>query len=190
MKTLIVSGGIGSGKSALCAMLAERGIPVYDCDSRAKELYTCVPGLMNLVEEALGESFHTEEIPLDRKALSRRIFSDPMARQKLEDILYPALLEDFEAWRTAQDAPLVALESAVILSKSVFDGVGDFIIWVDAPLDRRLERVCRRDALSSVEVKSRMDAQKSEAGKADVVIRNDGTLMDLSEKLDEVLEKI
>lgn len=190
MKTILVSGGIGSGKSVFCAMLEERGVPVYDCDSRAKELYTSYPGLLSEVEEALGDCFHTPDGQLDRGALAKRIFSSDSDRDKLESILYPLLLEDFKAWRSSRKEKAVALESAVILSKPVFDGVADYVIWLEAPEGKRVERVISRDGSSRQEVLSRMEAQFSCAEKADIVIHNDGSLSDLSRKMDEVFEKL
>ncbi len=190
MKTILVSGGIGSGKSVFCAMLKERGVPVYDCDSRAKELYASYPGLLSEVEEALGDCFHTPDGQLDRGALARRIFSSASDRDKLESILYPLLLEDFKTWRSSRKEKAVALESAVILSKPVFDGVADYVIWLEAPEGKRVERVISRDGSSRQEVLSRMEAQFSCAEKADIVIHNDGSLSDLSLKTDEVFEKL
>ena len=190
MKTILVSGGIGSGKSVFCAMLEKRGVPVYDCDSRAKELYTSYPGLLSEVEEALGESFRTPDGQLDRGALAKRIFSSATDRDTLESILYPLLLDDFKAWRSSRKEKAVALESAVILSKPVFDGVADYVIWLEAPEGKRVERVISRDGSSRQEVLSRMEAQLSCAEKADIVIHNDGSLSDLSRKMDEVFEKL
>ena len=54
MKTVIVTGGIGSGKSAVCALLQERGIPVYECDARTKGLYARRPSLITQLERPLG----------------------------------------------------------------------------------------------------------------------------------------
>ena len=171
-------------------MLKERGVPVYDCDSRAKELYASYPGLLSEVEEALGDCFHTPDGQLDRGALARRIFSSASDRDKLESILYPLLLEDFKTWRSSRKEKAVALESAVILSKPVFDGVADYVIWLEAPEGKRVERVISRDGSSRKEVLSRMEAQFSCAEKADIVIHNDGSLSDLSLKTDEVFEKL
>lgn len=190
MKTLIVSGGIGSGKTAVCDLLKARGIPVYDCDSRAKSLYETCPGLLFQIEEALGQKFTSPDGKLDRKALSERIFSDSAAREALESILYPALLEDFKAWRSSRTESVVALESAVILSKPVFDGAGDYVIWVEAPRSERISRVMARDGMAREEVLRRIETQESCASKADIVINNDGSPEKLSRALERVLKKI
>ena len=77
-KTVIVTGLIGSGKSAVCALLRERGIPVYDSDARTKRLYDSSPVLVERLEAALGIGLRGEDGRLDRKALAARIFSEPL----------------------------------------------------------------------------------------------------------------
>jgi len=190
MKTLIISGGIGSGKSVVAALLVRRGIPVYDCDSRSKQLYEEIPGLLGTLEERLGCPLRDARGHFDRSALARLIFQRQEARETVEALLYPALLEDFKAWRNAREEPLVALESAVILSKPVFDGIGDIVIWVEAPAALRLERVRSRDALSEEAVLSRMRAQEDFSSRADYILYNDGTLSDLETKVGNIIDHL
>ena len=173
MKTVLVTGGIGSGKSSVCALLRERGVPVYDADSRTKALYDSSPGLLDRMEDALGLPLRGEGGLLDRKALSAVIFSDTVARRTVEDVVYPAVLDDFRRWRsTFADAPFVVLESAVALSHPLFDGVFDAVVLVDAPEELRIARVMRRDGLSRAEVLGRMAAQELPFHRADIVLTN------------------
>lgn len=190
MKTLIISGGIGSGKSVVAAIVRKRGIPVYDCDSRAKALYDEVPGLLEALEDRLGGGLRQKGGSLDRPALAGRIFSDSRAREAVEALLYPALLEDFKAWRASRSERLVALESAVILSKPLFDGIGDVIIWVDAPAKIRLSRVRFRDGLSEDAVFSRMRSQEDLSSRADYIIYNEGTLSDLEVQVGNIIDHL
>ena len=175
MRTVIVTGGIGSGKSAVCALLRERGIPVYDCDSRAKALYSRRPALTARLEEALGMPLRDSEGRLDKARLAARIFSDSRARETLEGILYPALLQDFKRWRSRQKAPFVVLESAIILSKPLFDGLADAVVWVDSPEELRIRRTMARDGASREEVLGRIRAQALPLEIADVILPNEGT---------------
>lgn len=176
MKTVILTGLIGSGKSAVSALLRERGIPVYDSDARTKDLYDRVPGLVSRLEKALEVSLRDAAGRLDRRALASVIFASPAAREKLEAIVYPLVKEDFLRWRDAQEAaPFVVLESAVILSKPVFDGVGDAVVLVTAPLQVRLQRVVARDGCTPEEALLRMQAQSIPEDRVDVVLSNDGT---------------
>lgn len=185
MKTIVVTGGIGSGKSAVCALLRARGVPVYDCDRETKLLYERVPGLIERLEEVLGISLKAADGRLDRAVLSRCIFSDPSARETLESIVYPLVKQDFEAWRARQEgAAFVVLESAVILSKPLFAGVGDAVVLVTAPEDLRLRRVMARDGLSEEAVRARMSAQVPV--KAALVLENAGT----PEELEAAVERV
>ena len=187
MNTVIVTGLIGSGKSAVCALLRERGIPVYDSDARTKELYERKPGLVECLEQALGLPLKGADGRLDRKALSARIFADEAARRTLEGIVYPAVLQDFKRWRSRQKgAPFVVLESAVILSKPVFDGVAQAVVLVTAREDVRLRRVMGRDALPEAAVRARMAAQEIPEGKVSAFIANDGSPEELEKAVDEV----
>ena len=177
MLTIIVTGGIGSGKSAVCALLARRGIPVYDSDSRTKALYDSAPGLKEKIEAELGIPF---------SGLAKLIFSNSEAREKLEAIVYPLVRADFEAWRdTQKDAPLVVLESAIILSKPIFDGIADGVVAVTAPDDVRMERLISR-GLTEEDARHRMASQSIDLSKAGAVIHNDGTLQSLSRKVSRV----
>lgn len=177
MKTVIVTGGIGSGKSAVCAMLRERGIPVYDSDSRTKSLYDKYPSLVENLELALGQALKLPDSTLDRKKLAGVIFSDSSAREKVEAVVYPFVLKDFKRWRSRYGkAPFVVLESAVILSKPVFDGIADAVVLVDAPLELRLQRISLRDGSSMDAALERVKAQEEVSrDKVTEVIVNDSS---------------
>lgn len=174
---VIVTGPIGSGKSAVCALLRSRGIPVYDCDRRAKELYRRRPAMTAALEERLGIRLLLPDGRLDRAGLAGLIFRDPSAREQLEALVYPELLKDFKRWKSRQKgAPFVVLESAVILSKPVFAGVARFVLSVEAPEEVRLRRVLARDGGTEAEARRRMQAQEiPPASAVDVRIVNEGT---------------
>lgn len=186
MKTVVITGLIGSGKSAVCALLRERGIPVYDADARTKGLYDRRPALVTRLEEALGLPLRRKDGSLDRAALAGRIFSDPAARETLEGMVYPLVLQDFKRWRARQKGEWVALESAVILSKPLFDGVADAVVLVTAPEPVRLQRVMARDQLPEDAVRARMMAQSIPMEKVDVVLSNEGDPSCLSQAVEQM----
>ena len=171
MKTVVVTGLIGSGKSAVCALLEQRGIPVYNADERTKALYDRRPSLVARLEKALGKPLRLPEGGLDRKALAAVIFSDAAAREKLEGIVYPLVMQDFLRWKARQkgDIPFVVLESAVLLSKPLFDGTYDAAVLVTASF-RGLQWQETGKA-----VLARMEAQELPQDKVDAVLTNDGT---------------
>ena len=170
MKTVLITGGIASGKSEVCRWLASKGLPVYDSDSRTKALYDSVPGLKARVEEAIGLPFAQIGV----------IFEDAAKREALEAVVYPEVLKDFLGWRAAQTGPVVFFESAIALEKPIFDGLWDEVWLVRAPLEQRLARNPRTAA--------RLASQK-ETGEeqADVVIENDSSLEELHKKVDFLL---
>ena len=189
MKTILVTGGIGSGKSEVCRHLVSRGIPVYDSDERTKRLYDEVPDLAARVDASLGGGMLDAGGRLDRKALAAAIFSDPEALRRLEAIVHPEVLADFLRWRDTQDSEAVVMESAIAAGLPLFKGVFDCVILVDAPEEIRLERACSRDGASMEAVLGRIRAQHHDPGLADAVIVNDSTLEVLLSRTDEVLEK-
>ena len=190
MKTVLVTGGIGSGKSLVCRHLASRGFPVYDSDSRAKCLYDEVPDLPARVDEALGGGVLDADGRIDRRALAAAVFSDPPALRKLEAIIHPEVLEDFLRWRDAQDAGAVFMESAIAATLPLFRGVFDAVVLVDAPEADRLRRACSRDGARPEDVLERIRAQRFDGFVPDAVIVNDGTKEELCARTDEMLEKV
>lgn len=162
MRTLVVTGGIGSGKSTVCRYLALKGIPVYDSDSRARNLYDDKTFVSRL-EQALGCTVTGADGRVDTVKLSSVIFSDPLRLNTLESIVHPAVKEDFIRWRLSfpeGSVPFVILESAIILKKPLFKDIADKVLLVDAPLQTRLERACSRDGVSRDRILERMKGQK------------------------------
>lgn len=187
MKTIVLTGLIGSGKSAVAVLLRRRGVPVYDSDSCAKQLYARRPALVRRMEEALGTPIRTAEGKLDKRLLAAAIFSDEQAREKVEALVYPVLLQDFKRWRGKQEgAPFVVLESAVILSKPLFDGLWDAVVVVTAPREVRLRRVMARDGASEEAVLARMAAQDIPHSSSQVLLPNEGT----PEALEAAVERV
>lgn len=191
MRTVAVTGGIGSGKSSVCAFLAARGIPVYDTDSAAKKLYAKDDSLLDAIEEAFGCGIRLADGSLDRAKLSSIVFPSPEKLKKLESIVHPAVLRDFKRWNAMQSSrfdgqpasetffgksPFCVMESAIILGKPEFLSVVSKVVLVDAPLATRLQRACERDNTSQESVIQRMASQRFDISKVDAFINNNGTL--------------
>ncbi len=162
MKTLVITGGIGSGKSEVCRILERYGVVArYDADARVKALYSAHPTLLDDIEKALECRLRNDEGRFVPSLLSARIFSDREALEKVEALVFPALLDDYETFTCGRGADeIVVFESATILEKPCFDGFGDYVILVDAPFEVRLERACRRDGAGREAVLARMSNQK------------------------------
>ncbi len=201
MKTVAITGGIGSGKSAVRAILAERGIPVYDSDSAAKGLYAKDDSLLDAVEETFGCGLRLPDGTFDGARLASIVFSSPEKLRTLEGIVHPAVLMDFKRWNAMQSVrfegqgcsgtffgrePFCVMESAIILDKPEFMAVVSKVVMVDAPLALRLERACRRDAASQEAIIQRIAAQRFDLSKVDAFIRNNGTLAHLKTETEKV----
>lgn len=183
MKVLVITGGIGSGKSAVCRILHEAGVTAqYNADERVKALYSAHPTLLNDIQTSLGCVLRNEDGDFVPAMLASRIFSDPQALLIVESLVFPALMEDFKAFAQAhEEEDILVFESATILEKPQFEGFGDKVVLVDAPYEVRLERACARDEVDKAAVEARMANQKlmnrlSEGGydpRIDAVIMND-----------------
>lgn len=187
-----LTGGIGSGKSAVASYLRKKGVPVFDSDSAAKKLYDDDIIVSNL-EHRLGCSLRTPEGLFDRKALADRIFSSPGDMAAVESVVHPAVLADFEDWRRtavsewggyAGQPPFVVMESAIVLEKPLFDGVFDAVVLVDAPLEVCVARAARRDGASEEAVRLRASRQHFDMSRVDAVIINDCDLSTLRIRTD------
>lgn len=199
MKVMVVTGGIGSGKSLVCRILSERfGYPVYEADAKVKELYVLKPALLDAIEMALGMTFRDADGRFCPHMLAAAVFTDRGALDKVEALVFPALKEDFAAFAALHsEKEYVVFESATVLEKPQFDGFGDVTVLVDAPFELRLERVIARDAMPKEKVLERMANQRlmnvlSEGGKdsrIDYVIMNEGKMTEVGEKVAEMLEK-
>lgn len=138
MICIAITGGIGSGKSYVSALLEKAGIPVYNADNESKRLTTenaeirC--GLVNL----LGEEVYAEGV-LNKHMLASYLFANAENAARVNAIIHPCVKKDFKQWMEMHaESELVALESA-ILYESGFDDVVDTVVVVYAPKETEAE---------------------------------------------------
>lgn len=155
-----VTGGIGSGKSTVCELLRDRGVAVYDSDSRAKQLMAESEALREQLIAAFGAECYNAE-GLDRAFLASKVFGNEEALQQLNGIVHPAVRADFQVWAELQSSPYVVLESA-ILFEAGFETEVDATLAVMAPMPMRLERTMARDGVDKESVMRRMEHQLSD----------------------------
>ncbi|MBR2025907.1 MAG: dephospho-CoA kinase [Alistipes sp.] len=173
MKKIAICGGIGSGKSTVCQMFAERGVAIYDSDSRAKALMNESEPLRKALMAEFGAECYEGGV-LNRPYLAQRVFASPEQLAKLNAIVHPAVKEDFLRWAEEQSGDYVILESA-ILYESGFDSLVDKVVAVLAPLPLRIERAMQRDGASREQIEARIKAQMSDdelMARADFAIVN------------------
>ena len=155
-----LAGDLGSGKSTVCHLLADRGVAVYDSDARAKALMNESDVLRDELVKAFGEECYTAE-GLNRGYLASRVFGNEEALESLNAIVHPAVREDFRVWAEQQSSVYVVLESA-ILFEAGFESEVDATLAVMAPMPMRLERTMARDGVDKESVMRRMEHQLSD----------------------------
>lgn len=169
-----LTGGIGSGKTAVANTFAAMGVPVTDTDALAHAL--TAPGTpgFQLVLEAFGTSFRRPDGTLDRAALRRLVFADASARTRLESILHPLIRAAARRVIDEWTAPYGVLVVPLLLERTGSTPV-DRVLVVDCPEDEQVRRVVARSGLSAAEVRAIMATQLNRAdrlARADDVLDN------------------
>lgn len=183
---IAITGGIGSGKSFVCRLLADRGITVYDCDAAAKRLMHTSEALQNSLRQLVGADVY-DGTQLQKAVLASYILASEANKQAVNDIVHPAVAADFES------SGLTWLESAILFD-SQFDRRVSFdrVVCVSAPLEVRLARVMSRDGIGrakALEWVGRQMSQDEVERRSDFVIVNDGSA-DLDSQLTQLLSAV
>ena len=169
-----ITGNIGSGKSYVCALFRHLGIPVFDSDYEAKQLYDRSE-VKERITARYGEEVYREDGHLNRRRLADRLFSHPEELAFVEGLLYPILNDYFNEWAEEQETPYVLYESALIFEKGL-EEMFDAIVVVTASEATRIRRVMFRDHCTEEQVRARMALQLPEsekAARADYLITHD-----------------
>ncbi|GAB3125816.1 dephospho-CoA kinase [Streptomyces calidiresistens] len=193
MLTVGLTGGIGSGKSAVTRLLAERGAVVVDADRVAREVVEPgTEGLAAVVAE-FGPGVLARDGTLDRERLGRIVFSDPARLAALNAIVHPLVARRSAELRAAAPADAVVVHDVPLLVENGLAGMYDLVVVVDAPEEVRLDRLVRSRGMTGADARARMAAQADRAARlavADRVLTNDGTLADLEIRVAELWEEL
>ena len=191
-----ITGCIGSGKSYVCSLFREQGIPIFDSDLEAKRLYD-QPEIREAIVARFGEAMYRADGSLDRRRMASVVFADACALGFVEATLYPALNAWFAEWAEQQEAPFVLYESALIFEKHL-ESLFDAVVVVSASEATRVRRVMVRDHCTEEQVRSRMALQWPQSDKltkADYVIVHeeddeDAFLMEQIQKISSELRSV
>lgn len=185
-----ITGGIGSGKSYVCQLLKQRGIPIYHCDDEAKRLMVESSTIRQELNQLIGKDAYRDG-QLNKPLIAQYLFADTTHAAQINSIVHPVVKQDFIEWVARQKASTIVQECALLFETEFTDTV-DCSILIYAPLDVRLRRVMQRDHATRQQVLARMAQQMDEEEKrklADFIILNDGTT-NLNEQIEELLERI
>lgn len=177
MKTIGITGGIGSGKSVVCRLLKTLNYPVYDSDEQAKILMKESPAIISQLTSLIGEDAYIGG-EINKPKISSFIFSSEYNLSRVNSIVHPEVCAHFDKWRLSQSSEVVFVESA-ILYESGLSGMVDEVWCVVADEEERIKRVMKRNAIGRQDVVARINSQISDnerIKKADVVIDNSGNI--------------
>ena len=184
-----LTGGIGSGKSEVARLLAERGAVVVDSDRLAREVVAPgTPGLAAVVA-AFGPDILNADGTLARDRLAAVVFADEKARARLNAIVHP-LVGAAAAERLAAAPPdAVVVHDVPLLVEAGMAAAFDVVVVVDAPREVRLARLVGPRGMARADAEARIDAQATREERlavADHVITNDGSLAELAAQVDRL----
>ncbi|MDA9124568.1 dephospho-CoA kinase [Flavobacteriaceae bacterium] len=173
MKIIGLTGGIGSGKSTISKEFKSNSIPVYDSDTRAKILMNSSKDLKVKLIEFFGSSTYTNGF-INKKYISNLIFNDSSALNKINSIVHPEVFNDFMNWKSRLNNDFVIYESALIFESGSYKS-NDYNILVISDINKRIERVTKRDNVKKDDVLLKMNNQWPDQKKiplADYVFEN------------------
>lgn len=184
MKSIGITGGIGSGKSLVCKVLEKFEYPVFYADAEAKKAMNEDQVLKSELIQLLGENaYSTNE--LNRPFVAEQIFKNHHLKNEVNALVHPAVYRAYESWKQKQDAKLVFNESALLFETGSYKRF-DATILVTANRETRIQRVIERDLSSREAVLERMSYQLDDHSKqklCDFEIVNDQHILLLPQLL-------
>jgi dephospho-CoA kinase len=196
MKTVGLTGGIGSGKSTVSQILAELGAFIIDADKVGHEIYLPGKEAWRQVVAEFGRDILADDQTIDRKKLGAIVFASDEARKKLNSIVHPLMFHDIRRRATEKRAegftkPIV-VEAAILIEANWLPLVDE--VWVVVTgKSAVIERVAVQRGLSARDTEARIASQLADAERlkhANVVIRNDGSLEDLKKQIRIAWERL
>ena len=185
MIKVAITGGIGTGKTTISNMFADKGVPVFNSDEIAKEIMNTNSLLKNEIVTAFGDKVYDKN-RLNKEYLSDAIFNNETLLKKINSIVHPYVADEFNSWIEEQDSKYIIYESAIIFENQVEDFF-DKIICVTASEEDVISRVMKRNNFSVDKIKSIINKQlpnDAKIQKSDYVIEN----INISKLSDKVLE--
>jgi dephospho-CoA kinase len=183
MLVVALTGGIGSGKSAVSQHLESLGVPIIDADTLAHRMVEPGSPALEAIQEAFGDHLVDSDGALNRAALREIVFDHPEQRKRLEAILHPRIRAAMEAWLAQQAAPYAMLVIPLLFETNQTD-IADRILVVDCDESLQIERVADRDGHDRKQIRKIIATQvdrESRLRGADDVIENNGSLEALIE---------
>lgn len=184
-----LTGGIGSGKSTVSALLAERGALIVDADLAARRVQEPGSPVLDALRERFGDDVITDAGLLDRAALAAIVFPDPDAVKDLNKIVHPAVAVEMNAQvLAARETDRVVVMDIPLLTENPRIGL-QAVIVVDIPVEAQVERLIKHRGFDEADARARIARQASREDRlklATHVIDNSLTVEHLEPQIDEL----
>jgi dephospho-CoA kinase len=188
-----LTGGIGSGKSAVSGLLAGHGAVVIDADAIAREVVEPgTPGLAAVVD-AFGEDVLLPDGRLDRDRVARIVFDDPASLARLNAVVHPLVGQRMRELAEQAPTDAVVVYDIPLLAENSLAGSYDVVVVVDCPVEVQLHRLVRLRGMTDADARARIAAQATREQRlavADVVIDNAGSLEALAERVRQLWHRL
>jgi len=191
-----LTGGIASGKSVVSKMLKELGAWVIDADDVSREVMLPHTKCWEQVVASFGKEILKEDLTIDRKMLSDRVFNNCEQLSKLNSISHPEIAkrveEHLEAIKGKDPQAIVIVDAALLVEAGMYKSY-DKLIVVSASNETQLKRIMVRDGLSQEEAQKRINSQlslKEKVRLADFVIENEGSLENIEDEVKKVFQAL
>lgn len=176
-RIIIITGGIGCGKSVVSRLLHIMGYPVHDCDLEAKRLMNTDPVLKKQLADAFGPETYLSDGTLNKPHLASIIFNDKTQLEQIDHLVHPAVGRDIEKHRLEVQSPYLFVETAIYFESGFARFIAPTQVWcVASPLELRIDRAMKRDHATREKIQARISSQMSQEKKiqkADAVLWND-----------------
>lgn len=180
-----LTGGIGSGKTAVSDTFKSLGIDIVDADVSSRRVVEKGQPALDDIQAHFGDDILDSENNLDRAKLREIIFKNPQERVWLEKLLHPKIAEHIKDQLESSNSPYCLLVSPLLLETEQ-KSYCSFVLVVDVPEESQIARTAKRDGVSEEQVKNIISAQidrEKRLEQADEIIINDGSMEELKEKV-------
>lgn len=191
-----LTGGIGSGKTAVSDILGSLGAGVIDTDLIAHQITAPGGDALPRIQEVFGSQYINTDGALDRSKMRALVFGDPSARKTLEEITHPLIKQETAKQAIAlvkTGVPYLVFVTPLLIESGSWVNLIDYLIVVDCPEETQIERVMHRNKMARPEVESILRAQvnrETRLAAANSVIENQGSLEDLRQKVLDLHQKL
>ena len=192
MLRVALTGGIGSGKTAVTDYLSSLGVVILDADQFAHEVTARGEEAVDEIAKILGPAVLGPEGDLDRAAVRKLVFADPEKRAGLEAIVHPRVRQKMNEAAKRANTPYVIFSIPLLIETGQAENF-DHVVVVETPRELRAKRVLERSGLDQDAFSAIDDAQASDAARrraASDIIRNDGSLQSLHAQVDALHQRL